>query len=92
MTVTACFDIVRLSANPLQLTPSFDLRAWLSQHHGRLRISLFEEQNPMLGDFAGPIGTVILLLLAVLVLVKCSKIRLTDSMSAPELRKPGGAI
>ena len=46
----------------------------------------------MLGDFAGPIGTVILLLLAVFVLVKCSKICLTDSMSVPELRKPGGAI
>ena len=45
----------------------------------------------MLGDFAGPIGTVILLVLAGLVLVKSSKIELAADLSSATFLKRGSA-
>ena len=89
VSVGVLFGFLRIRYNSLPL--STFAHGFLNTM-GAFAFLFFEERNPMLGDFAGPIGTVILLLLAAFVLVKCSKIRMTDSMSAPELRKPGGAI
>ncbi len=89
VSVGVLFGFLRIRYNSLPL--STFAHGFLNTM-GAFAFLFFEERNPMLGDFAGPIGTVILLLLAVFVLVKCSKIRLTDNMSASELRKPGSAI
>jgi hypothetical protein len=49
---------------------------------GAFAFLFFEERNPMLGDFAGPIGTLILLLLAAFVLVKSRKIPMAGGILA----------
>jgi hypothetical protein len=41
---------------------------------GAFAFLFFEERNPMLGDFAGPIGTIVLLVLAAFVLRKAAKL------------------
>jgi membrane protease YdiL (CAAX protease family) len=81
VSVGVLFGFLRLRYNSLPL--STFAHGFLNTM-GAFAFLFFGERNPMLGDFAGPIGTLILLLLAAFILKKSSKIRLAGGISAPE--------
>jgi membrane protease YdiL (CAAX protease family) len=81
VSVGMLFGFLRLRYNSLPLST---FAHGLLNTMGACAFLFFEERNPMLGDFAGPIGTVILLVLGAFVLVKSSKIRWASGISATD--------
>lgn len=81
VSVGILFGFLRLRYNSFPLST---FAHGLLNTMGAFAFLFFEERNPMLGDFAGPIGTVILLVLAAFVLIKGGKIRLAAGISAAD--------